>query len=133
MAHLGRDQVQCLRLTATTGQAIHLDVEVTDYVRAARSMIAPQILLLLSTLHDLPRLDFSRFVQYKPIDLFTKRTMAVRGVQSRRFPVAGLWAPSIGGHEAEHFTLADLWVMLRLPKLEELLHNNVWLWTAFLL
>lgn len=118
MARLGKDQVQCLRLAATTGQAIHLDVEVTDYVRAARSMIAPQILLLPSTLHDLTRLHFSRFIQYKPIDLLTKHTMVVRGVQSRRFLVAGLRTLSIGGHKAEHFPLADLWVMLRLPKLE---------------
>ena len=53
--------------------------------------------------------------------------MVVRGVQSRRFLVARLRTLSIGGHEAEHFTLADLWVMFRLPKLEELLRNNVWL------
>ena len=81
-------------------------------------MIARQIFVLLSTLHDLTRLGFSRFIQYKPIDLFTKRTMAVRGVQPRRFSVAGLRTLSIGGHEAEYFTLADLWVMLRLLKLE---------------
>ena len=91
------------------------------------SMIARQIFVLLSTLHDLTCLDFSCFIQYKPIDLFTKHTMVVRGVQSRRFPVAGLRTLGIGGHKLEHFTLADLWVMLRLLKLEKLLHNNVWL------